>query len=108
MIEDVCDQVGVEPVHPEPRSHVGIALQTIGAMPIHGIRHPIYEDTNGWFLWCGEYSEDDDFFQPAHVDHITEYLPVVVKYLSLPPGYRFVIDDSGYEDIWFDEELLNV
>jgi hypothetical protein len=24
----------------------------------------------------------------------------------LPPGYRFLIDDSGHQDVWFDEALL--
>ncbi len=77
-------------------------------MPIHGLRHPVEGDTNGWYIWCGEYSEADDFFQPLHVEHLEECLPEVLKLLPLPPGYRFVIDKDGYEDIWFDESLLDV
>lgn len=26
------------------------------------------------------------------------------KYLALPPGYRFLIDENGYEDVWQDNE----
>lgn len=33
-------------------------------------------------------------------------LPEVLPYLELPPGYRFIIDGKGYEDVWFDESLL--
>jgi hypothetical protein len=108
MIEDVCERAGVKRIDPDPESQVGIAMQTLGAQPINGLRNPIVQDRNGWFIWCGEYSEDDDFFQPLHVEHLSEYLPQVLKYLSLPPGYRFLIDESGYEDVWFDESLLEV
>lgn len=97
-----------DPMEPAPDSRVGIALKTIGAMPVHGLRHPFDGETNGWYLWCGEYSDDSNFFQPLHVEHLSHHLPQVEKFLSLPPGYRFLIDDSGYEDIWFDESLLKV
>lgn len=64
------------------------------------------ETTSGWYIWCGDLSEADDFFSPLHVEHLKEYLPAVVEYLDLPPGYRFLIDDANYEDVWFDASLL--
>ncbi|WP_456236598.1 immunity protein Imm33 domain-containing protein [Chryseobacterium carnipullorum] len=30
----------------------------------------------------------------------------MIKYLGLPAGNRFLIDDKGFEDVWFDENLL--
>jgi hypothetical protein len=108
MTDDVCKRLGVTPVVPNPQSKVGIALQSIGKMAIHGLRHPVEGDTNGWYIWCGEFSDTEDFFQPLHVEHVTESLPQLEKYLSLPPGYRFLIDDEGYEDVWFDESLLKL
>ena len=77
-------------------------------MPVHGLRHPATEETNGWYIWCGEWSDADTFFEPVHVEHLADFLPSVVDYLELPPGYRFLIDDKGYQDIWFDESLLQV
>lgn len=47
----------------------------------------------------------DDFFQAIHVEHIESWCPEVIKYLALPPGWRFLIAD-GYVDVWFDESLL--
>jgi len=86
---------------------VGIALTTLGRVPINGMRVPATESTNGWYIWCGgEPSQDDDFYQPLHIEHLPEYLPQVVEYLSLPPGYRFLIDGNDYEDVWLDEKLL--
>jgi hypothetical protein len=32
----------------------------------------------------------------------------VLKYLGLPAGWRFQIDEKGYEDVWFDESILNI
>lgn len=102
-----CETYGVEPHVPKKESKLGIALSTIGKMPINGLRHKEDNGTNGWYIWCGEeMSENDDFFLPLHVEHILEYLPEVAEYLNLPPGYRFLIDGKGYEDVWFDEQLL--
>lgn len=58
---------------------------------------------------CGEIPQtDNDFFKPLHIRHLIEDRPVVLKYLGLPPGWRFQIDDKGYEDIWFDESILKI
>jgi hypothetical protein len=108
MSESVFDSLRFDPVEPAPASHTAIALETLGNLPIHGLRHPPELDTNGWYIWCGEYSDADDFFQSLHIEHLIERLPEVRKFISLPPGYRFLIDTDGYEDIWFDESLLDV
>ena len=99
---------GVNPVNPEAGTQIGIALSTLGKEPINGLRHIPENGTNGWYIWCGgEMSQDDDFFSPVHVEHLAEYLPEAVEYLSLPPGYRFLIDKNNFEDVWFEQELLN-
>jgi hypothetical protein len=108
MTEIVFERLGVSPVDPEPQSKVGIALETLAQRPINGLRHPLESDSNGWYIWCGEYSEAPDFFKPLHVEHLEEHLPQVQKFLSLPPGYRFLIDDEGNEDVWFDDSLLGI
>lgn len=80
-----------------------------GVMPINGLRHPIEGDTTGWYIWAGEeYSEDPDFFIPLHVEHLKDWCPLIIKYLGLPPGYRFLITDDGYEDVWEDTSLLDI
>ncbi|MGD2117141.1 MAG: hypothetical protein PVG66_02175 [Chromatiales bacterium] len=104
----VCEKFGVKPQAPMNGSKLGIALSTLGSTPINGLRHEEENGTNGWYIWCGaELSEEADFFSPLHVEHVSEYLPQVVPYLCLPPGYRFLIDPNGYEDVWFDEGLVN-
>lgn len=76
--------------------------------PINGLRHPSEKGTTGWFIWSGEYSEADDFFQPICAEHLLQKRPEIIKYLGLDIGYRFLADRNGYEDIWFDEKLKNI
>ena len=103
------ERLNIEPVESLPNSKLGIALETLGKQPINGLRHPDKNDTCRWYIWCGEERSDmPDFFSPIHVSHVPIYLPLVKEYLALPPGYRFLIDDNGFEDVWFDNELLSV
>ncbi len=76
--------------------------------PINGLRHPSEKGTTGWFIWTGEYSEADDFFQPICAEHLLQQRPDIIKYLGLDVGFRFLADRNGYEDIWFDEKLKNI
>jgi hypothetical protein len=106
--QTVCEWQGVSPVPPEKHTKLGIALATLGKSPIDGLRNPPENGTNGWYLWCGtELPQEPDAFSPLHVEHVANYLPEAEEYLSLPPGYRFLIDGSNYEDAWLDESLLN-
>jgi hypothetical protein len=80
-----------------------------GVMPINGLRHPPAGKSVGWFVWAGgEINNDISTWDTIHAQHLIEKYPQILKYLGLPPGYRFQIDDKGYEDIWKDENLLNV
>lgn len=86
----------------------GFALETKGATPINGLRHPPQADTSGWYVWCGEqFSTAPDFFAPLHTSHIYEEYPHLIKFFGLPPGYRFLVA-GDYEDVWYDPSLLSV
>ncbi|MBD9437645.1 hypothetical protein IB223_16230 [Pseudoxanthomonas sp. PXM03] len=100
--------MGAEPSPPTLGSKLGLAVGSLTTGPIHGLRHPTSDEANGWYIWCGELSEADDFFSPLHVEHLAEYLPAAIEYLALPPGYRFLVDGADYEDVWFDASLLEV
>jgi hypothetical protein len=92
----------------DENSKVGLALSTLGKLPINGLRHPSTENMSGWFIWCGtELSEDREFFAPPHVWHLEEKCLEVLEFLGLPAGYRFLLA-GDYVDVWFDPELLTV
>ena len=85
---------------------LGISLNVReGIMPIHGLRHQPEGDTNGWYIWAGDFSDDTDFFKPLHTLHLYEWKAEIINYLVLPPGWRFLLA-PGYEDVWFDPNLF--
>ena len=76
--------------------------------PVHGLRHPEERGTTGWFIWTGEFSEKEDFFEPMCAEHLLQIRPELIKYLGLDIGYRFSIDEDGSEDVWYDEKLKRI
>jgi len=87
-------------------SKVGISQKAYdGEQPIHGMRVNGRNNTSGWFLWSGEWSEDDDFFMPLHTSHLIDRCPMVLPYLGLDDGWRFLLTDT-YEDVWYDPDLF--
>lgn len=106
--KNVCLKFDVVPFPSGGEEKLGIAIETIGQLPVNGFRHSPEQGTCGWYIWCGEQLLDDhDFFKPLHVKHISEYLPEVEKYLALPPGHRFLIANE-YEDVWYDSSLISM
>ena len=84
---------------------VAVALDTLGQMPIVGERIVLDEgETVSWFIYCGE-SDADDFYRPIHWYHLIEQLPEVLPYLGLEQGFRFIIDNEDYEDVWRENQF---
>jgi hypothetical protein len=105
--KNICERLKVEWVPTEPFRMVGLSIANSNSSPFHALRHPP-DNYSGWFLWAEEYSVADDFFKTIHAWHLLEYRPEIIKYLGLPAGFRVLIDDKGYEDIWYDVSLLDV
>jgi hypothetical protein len=106
--KSLCKKVGVKFVPSDLDFKIGLADNVFSeSIPVNGLRHNIEGVGTGWFIWSGEnFSNAPDFFKPHCVKHLIELKPEIIKYLGLPPGHRFLIDNKGYEDIWFDENLL--
>ena len=64
-------------------------------------------DTTGWYLWAGrdDVPLEPDAFVPLHVEHLAAWRPEILRFLGLPPGWRFLTDGS-YVDVWYDAALL--
>jgi hypothetical protein len=113
MIEEeqkkICRRFGAEYISSSDSLKVGISLNVRDkVVPINGLRHKPEGDTTGWYIWAGEeFSDDEDFFKPLHIAHLDDWCPQIKKYLGLAPGWRFLIA-GDYEDVWFDESLLEV
>ena len=106
--KEVCIRNGSSFVVSEPSSKLGIALDSIKKLPLNALRNPSEGDTCGWYIWGGEeISNEDDFFKPLHVSHISDYCPELKKYMGLAPGWRVLLAGEQ-EEVWFDEKLLNL
>jgi len=100
---EICERYGSPVIYPNEHLKIGVALQTKGKLPVRGDRLQPENGTDGWYIWAGDdFSEDPDFYQPVHIVHLHEIWPELIPYLALAPGYHFVIDDKGYEDIWYE------
>ena len=105
----ICNKYGVSYTPTLYYLKVGIAENVKeGIRPLNGLRHQQEAGTSGWYIWAGEkLSDDPNFFVPLHVEHIAKWCPLILKYLGLPPGWRFLVTES-YVDIWEDKTLLNI
>jgi hypothetical protein len=103
----VCFRIGAIFVPASSGKKLGIALNVRdGLTPLNGLRHVPEGDTTGWYIWAGdELATHPDFFRPLHVAHLDEWCPGIIKYLGLPPGWRFLVAPD-HEDVWFDKDLL--
>src|SRR5687768_10627874 len=109
--KEVCKRLEVDWVPVEKESMVAINESLFSDLqPINGFRHPREGTIEGWYLWSGGEipQNDDNFFKPIHAEHLNEERQNVLRYMGLPPGWRFQIDDNGYEDIWFDGSILEI
>ena len=89
------------------RLKVGISKNVKdGVRPINGLRVKEEHGTSGWYIWAGDWSDDPDFFVPLHGEHLVDWAEMVMPYLGLPEGWRFLVTED-YEDVWVDLELLN-
>jgi hypothetical protein len=101
----ICKEFSSKFVSCENGTKVGIALKTIKLLPLNALRLIPEGGTCGWYIWGGEYSEAPDFFQPLHVEHLSKYVPILLPYLGLEPGWRVLLANE-YKDVWYDKEIL--
>jgi hypothetical protein len=103
----VCRQQGANYVPASLESKLGFSFETEAEVPTNGLRHSPQGDTNGWYIWGGKtFSTAPEFFSPLHTRHMLNRKPEIVRFLGLPPGYRFLVD-GDYVDVWFDSSLLD-
>lgn len=106
---ELCRRYGAPWFESPEHLKVGISENVKGGLlPINGLRHPPEGDTTGWYIWGGEeLSSDPDFFVPLHVRHLAEWCRVALKFLGLPPGWRFLVAGEC-EDVWEDPSLVDI
>lgn len=107
MQREVCERFSAPYYGCDLNLKVGVSRNVKdGVRPLNGLRNRQENGTCGWYIWAGEeFSQASDFFLPLHAAHLEQWAPLVMKYLGLPPGWRFLITER-YEDVWEDQDLL--
>lgn len=108
--KSICKKYGAAFVGAPSDLKIGISESVRkGIEPINGLRYFPKGDTAGWYIWAGEYSDSPDFFKPLHIEHLQEWNILIMPFLGLEPGYRFLIAENGnHIDVWQDLSLLEV
>jgi hypothetical protein len=105
--KEICEKYGSNWNPINKTLNIGIS-ENLDLEKLNGLRHRTKKGEICWFIWSGEYSEDDNFFQPMCTEHLLQRKPKLIDYLGLDEGFRFLITENGYEDVWFDEKLLEI
>ena len=103
--KEICKKYNSEWKPINEKSKIAIS-DNLNLEKLNGLRHKTEKGKICWYIWSGEYSENDDFFKPICAEHLLQRNPKIIKYLGLDDGFRFLITESGYEDVWFDKNLL--
>ena len=103
--KEICEKYNSEWKPINGKSKIAIS-DNLNLEKLNGLRHKTEKGKICWYIWSGEYSENDDFFKPICAEHLLKRNPKIIKYLGLDDGFRFLITESGYEDVWFDKKLL--
>lgn len=99
----ICAKYRVEVFPCDSKERAGVAVATLKSEPLYGVRKKNEDGTASWYIWGGPYSEAIDSYQPLCVGHLDDLIPNVLPYLALPPGYKFIIDRKGFEDVWRED-----
>ncbi|BCX73543.1 hypothetical protein KTJ16_06270 [Acinetobacter bereziniae] len=101
--KQICEKYNSKYIQLDDMEMVAFAMQSLGQQPIYAVRMVLEKEENvSWFIHCGEYSSASDFYQAIHVSHLHQYLPEILPYLALEPGFQVIIDKQGYEDVWLN------
>lgn len=109
MIEDqnqkICREYGSGFVPASEQDIIGYSSINEGVWPLNGLRNQNSTGYSGWYIWWGDnLSEKSDFFKPIHLSHVQVIGVNFRPYLSLEPGWRWLLAPD-YVDVWFDASV---
>ena len=106
--KEICIKYGAIPCACSNADSMLIAKESIGLLPINGMRRQAHRGESGWTVWCGADipADEETFFSELPAFNIQRSLAEAYQFLALPPGYRFLIA-GAFAKAWFDPGLLN-
>lgn len=100
--EEICWQQNLIPLFPDFNQSVVISDGVYEGKDIEGIRYDSPQDESGWYLITDDYNDDIKSLKMVHFYHVAFSRPDILKYLALPFGRRFLME-NGNVKIYKDE-----
>ncbi|WP_374990765.1 immunity protein Imm33 domain-containing protein [Acinetobacter rudis] len=103
----LCEEFDSAYIQVKADDEVAIAVQTLNREPIVGIRKRIETGSKvAWYIYGGELDDsEENLFEIVTITQLLEIFPDVMPYLALEEGFRFMIDQDDYEDVWKADAL---
>ncbi|MDR3022746.1 hypothetical protein [Chryseobacterium sp.] len=91
---EICWKQNFIPQFPNFNQSVVISDGVYEGKGIEGIRYDSPQDESGWYLITDDYNNDIKSLKMVHFYHIAFARPDILKYLAIPFGYRFFMEDD--------------
>jgi hypothetical protein len=92
---EICWQQNLIPLFPNFNQTVVISDGVYEGKDIEGIRYDSPQDESGWYLITDDYDNDIKSLKMVHFYHVAFARPDILKYLAIPFGHRFLMDNGN-------------
>lgn len=100
---ELCFQYGVVPLFPSFSQSIVISNGVYERKDIEAIRYESPQDMCGWWLITDDYDNNIESLMTVHYYHVAFKHPDILKFLALPFGYQFLME-NGEIEITKDDE----
>ncbi|WP_054508711.1 hypothetical protein [Chryseobacterium sp. ERMR1:04] len=94
---EICAEYGLIPLFPNFSQMIVISKGVYEGKDIEAIRYDSPEHMSGWWLITDDYDDDIKSLMTVHFYHVAFKRPDILKYLALPFGYRFLMENNEIE-----------
>jgi len=99
---EICAKVNADFLPPRPDQLIVISDGVFEGDFVEGVRYPSPDHMSGWWFTTDKYDGNIKTLKTVHAHHISAKRPDLVKFFSLPFGYRFFSCES---EVWFDAKV---
>ncbi|WP_330745911.1 immunity protein Imm33 domain-containing protein [Chryseobacterium sp. CP-77] len=94
---EICWEQNLIPLFPNFNQSVVISDGVYEGKDIEGIRYDSPQDETGWYLITDDYNGDIKSLKMVHFYHVAFARHDIMKYLAIPPGYRFLMGNGNIQ-----------
>jgi len=92
---EICSHYKLPAQFPNFSQMIVISKGVYEGKDIEGIRYESPEHMSGWWLITDDYDNNIESLITVHYHHVIFQRPDILKYLALPFGYRFLMENGN-------------